>query len=251
MFLDTRPADLDALGGSDPWAEFRVRHESERLALLRQLRDSAHPVNLSAPGGATLHTRIWAVDETRGRMSFSADLGSPQLSTLVEQDEAVAVSYMDSVKLQFDVQGLCLVRSLNAAAIQCSLPQEMYRFQRRNAYRVRTQERHSPTATLRHPAMPETVLRLRVLDVSLGGCALWVPSDLPALEPGLLIEPVDVRLDLETRFTAAMSTQHVTAHGREGGVRLGCEWRKLSGSADRALVRWIDQAQKRQRILSL
>jgi len=252
MFQDTRPADLDAHGGSDPWGDFRVRHEHERLSLLRQLRDGVVPVNLSTPSGAALRTQVWSLDETRQRMSFSVDAEDPQLTDLVQRDEAVAVAYMDSVKLQFDVHGLCLVRSLHAAALQCTLPQEVYRFQRRNAYRVRTQERHAPTATLRHPSMPDMVLELRVMDVSIGGCALWLPADVLPLQPGTVLSHVAVRLDAETQFGAAMTLQHLTAQGCDhGGARMGCEWRPLSGAADRALQRWIDQTQKRRRLLSL
>lgn len=251
MFQDTRPADLDAHGSSDAWGEFRVRLPSERMALLRQLRDGAIPINLSMPGGATLRTAIWTLDETRGRMGFSVEAGDPQLPALVEQDEAVAVAYLDSVKLQFDLHGLCLVRSLHAAALQCALPQDLYRFQRRNAYRVRTQERHAPMATLRHPSMPEMVLQLRVLDVSQGGCALWVPADVPPLQPGTVLSQVEVRLDAETRFGAAMTLQHLTSQGSEGGARMGCEWRGLGSNADRTLQRWIEQTQKRRRLLSL
>jgi c-di-GMP-binding flagellar brake protein YcgR len=251
MFQDTRPAELDTHGSADAWGEFRVRLPGERIALLRQLRDGAIPVNLSMPGGATLRTAIWTLDEARGRMSFSVDAGDPQLPGLVEQDEAVAVAYLDSVKLQFDLQGLCLVRSLHAAALQCTLPQDLYRFQRRSAYRVRPQGRHTPTATLRHPSMPEMVLELRVLDVSFGGCALWVPADVPPLQPGTLISQVEVRLDDETRFGAAMTLQHLTSEGSHGGARMGCEWRPLAGHAERALQRWIEQTQKRRRLLSL
>jgi hypothetical protein len=33
-------------------------------------------------------------------------------------------------------------------------------------------------------------------------------------------------------------------------VRIGCEWRALTGSAERVLQRWIDRAQQRQRLLA-
>jgi c-di-GMP-binding flagellar brake protein YcgR len=252
MFQDTRPADLDADGQSGPWTEFRVQHPAERLPLLRQLRDAAVPVSLSMPGGAALRTQLWSLDEARERLSFSVDPSDPQLPALVQDDEAVAVAYLDSVKLQFDVHALCLVHALNAAALQCALPRDIYRFQRRGAFRVRPPERHTPTATLRHPSMPEMALRLRVLDISIGGCALWLPNDVPPLQPGTVLGQVDVQLDAETRFDAAMTLQHVSAIGAdERGARIGCEWRPLSGAANRALQRWIDRTQKRRRLLSL
>ncbi len=252
MFQDTRPADIDAAGGSDPYAEFRVTQTTERLALLRQLRDGNTPVILNAPDGTSLTTALWALDDVRSRLSFSADASHPQLPGLVDADEVVAVAYLESVKLQFDLPGLVLVRSFNACTLQATMPRDIYRFQRRNAYRVRTPERNAPTARFRHPSMPEMVLALRVLDVSVGGCALWLPHDVPTLQAGTRLAEVQVELDDLTRFAAALTLQHVTVlQTGDRGVRLGCAWQPLSGGAERQLQRWIDQAQKRRRLLSL
>lgn len=252
MFENTRPAQLGSDGGMDPWAEFRVDHPREVLGILRQLRDGSVPVNLNAPDGAVITTQVWALDDQRGRLNFAADAGHPQLQRVVEENEAVAVAYLDSVKLQFDVADLVLVRSAQAAALQARAPREIYRFQRRNAFRVRTLEQHSPTAGLRHPAIPEMTLALRVLDVSAGGCALFVPTEVPPLEPGCTITSVHIELDADARFNAGLRIQHVTRIGNaDRGARLGCEWLPLDGAASRALQRYIDQTQKRRRLLQL
>ena len=84
MFLDTRPAELDAAGDEDPWHEFRVGHPAEVLALLRRLRDGAHPVNLNGPGGQMLGTVLWSLDEARGRLNFSVEPERPELPGLIE-----------------------------------------------------------------------------------------------------------------------------------------------------------------------
>jgi c-di-GMP-binding flagellar brake protein YcgR len=252
MFQDTQPAPLPSGGAPDAWSEFRVTHARDVNALLRQLRDGSVPVNLSAPAGASLTTALWAVDAERQRLSFSADAGHPQLQRLVDADEVVAVAYLDSVKLQFDLHGLLVVRSASHCALQAGWPQAVYRFQRRDAYRVRPNERHAPSARLRHPSIPEMALTLRVLDVSIGGCALLLPHDVPPLQPGTRIGDVQIALDGDTRFDVMLVLQHVTAmQHSEHGVRLGCEWGPLGGTAARALQRWIDQTQKRRRMLSL
>ena len=252
MFEDTRPALLDAAGGEDVWAAFRVTHPQECLALLRQLRDGHVTVNLNGPDGTVLTTTLWALDAAQGRMSFNASPAVPALDRLVEADEAVAVAYMDNVKLQFDLQQFMLVRGRDASALQCSLPASVYRFQRRHAYRVRPTDRRFPLARFRHPSIPEMPLALRVLDVSIGGCALWLPQDLPPLQAGTQIAGVTMELDAETRFTTVLSLQHVTSLSRgEGGVRLGCEWQIQGGPGERVLQYWIDQTQKRRRLLSL
>lgn len=252
MFQDTRPAALDAHGGTDAWGEFRVDHPAEILALMRQLRDGAVPVNLNASDGQSIGTSVWAVDDLQRRLNFQVHAERPELSWMVEAEEIVAVAYLDSVKLQFDLQDPVLVHGAQMAALQTALPRLLYRFQRRSAYRVRTLERSSPTAHMRHPAMPDMLMPLRVIDVSIGGCALLVPADVPPLEPGIRVAGVRIELDTETRFEATLQLQHVTSIlPGQRGVRVGCEWVRLGGGAERSLQRYIDQTQKRRRLLSL
>ena len=252
MFEDTQPAPLPAEGGREAWQEFRVTHPGELLAYLRQLRDGSVPVQLSSPDAHALSVCLWAIDETTRRLSFSVDADRPQLPAMIESDELVAVAYLDSVKLQFDLEQPLIVHGPRAAALQTTLPRQMYRFQRRGAYRVRTLERSAPTAHLRHPALPDMVLPLRVLDVSDGGCALFMPDDVPPLEPGSLLAGVRIELDAETRFDTGLTLQHITTiQPGQRGARLGCQWSQLAASGQRVLQRYIDQTQKRRRLLSL
>jgi c-di-GMP-binding flagellar brake protein YcgR len=252
MFQDTRPATLDADGGEDPWGPFRVGHPQECLALLRQLRDGQQPVVLSGPDGSSLTATLWSVDEPRRLLTFSAPPGLPALDRIVEADEGIAVAYMDSIKLQWELAGLVMVRGPRQSSLQSQLPGSIYRFQRRSAYRVRTPARHAPVARLRHPAMPEMRLTLRVLDLSLGGCALWCPADVPPLQPGTRLGELVVELDATTHFAAAATLAHVSSLGHhERGVRVGCEWLSLPPPAERLLQRWIDAAQRRRRLMAL
>jgi c-di-GMP-binding flagellar brake protein YcgR len=252
MFQDTQPAPLPTDGGRDAWRDFRVVHPGEQLALLRQLRDGDTPVYLSSPEGRTLSSTLWTLDDQRRHLGFSIDADHPHTEALLASDELVAVAYLDAVKLQFDLHDPVIVRGRDGAALQAPFPSEMYRFQRRSAFRVRTLERSSPTAHLRHPALPEMLLPLRVVDVSIGGCALLVGHDVPPLQPGTLLGSVRIELDAETRFETGLQLQHVTdIQPGARAVRIGCAWSRLAPSAERTLQRYIDQTQKRRRMLSL
>lgn len=250
--LDTQPMSLDAVAASHGGLEdFRITSPAEVLAMLKQLTDGNVLVNLNGSAGVYT-TTVWAIDAGRGTLSFSADADDNQLQALVEGEDAIAVAYLDSIKVQFDVSGLVLVRGGRASALNCAIPREMFRFQRRNGFRVRPLLRATPTARVRHPMIPDMALSLRVLDVSIGGCALFLPNDVPPLQPGVTINNVQIDLDVDTRITTALRLQHVTSiHPDSKGVRLGCEMVNPASDVLRGLQRYIDQTQKRQRMLSL
>ena len=252
MFEDTRPAPLDAMGSDDVLAEFRVTDPVEIRSLLKQLMDGVVPLNLSASDGSAYTTMLWTVDPASSRISFTADMMAHSVHDIVEADECVAVAYLDRIKVQFDVGDLVLVQGHKASVLQARLPREIFRFQRRNTFRVRTIERTTPTASFRHPGIPDMSLALRVLDVSIGGCALLQPANVPTLQPGAVIKGVRLSLDAETQIDAGLMLHHVTSTGAENGsVRLGCEIVGMSPTAQRALQLYIDQTQKRRRMMAL
>ena len=197
MFEDTRPADPGDGPGGDSLAEFRVGDPHEIRALLKSLMDRGVVVNLNASDGSVYGSTVWSVDADQRRIAFTADLGAPSVQRIVEADEAVAVGYLDKVKIQFDVTGRLLVHGRSACVLQADLPRAVYRFQRRNAFRVRTIDRLAPHVEFRHPALPDMVVSLRVLDLSVNGCALFLPDDVPPMEPGVTIHGARLELDPE------------------------------------------------------
>lgn len=251
-FMDTQPAPLQPDSGLDPYAEFRIDRASEIAALLKALLDGSVPVQLSSPQGAHLSATLWTVDALQRRLGFGVEENHPTVPRMVEDDEITAVAYLEAVKLQFELEHPVLVHGVRSATLQVAMPRTMYRFQRRATYRVRTVAGSTPQALMRHPSIPDMALSLRVLDVSIGGCALWLPHDVPPLTPGVRTQRVRIELDAELRFDTTLVVHHVTALGPNSrGVRLGCEFLRLEPAAERALQRYIDHTQKRRRLLTL
>jgi flagellar brake protein len=251
--METLPMPLDALGdGPGGLAEFRIDSPRELAAMLRQLCDGSAQVYLNARDGSVVSATVWSLDAERGTLSFSVDAHDPALNAVLECDEVVAVGYLDSVKLQFDLSHPVLVHGGGASVLRGAYPHEIYRFQRRGAYRVRPLLRQAPVARLRHTDIAEMQLALRVLDLSIGGCALFLPEDLPPLQVGGLMNQVQVVLDADTRFVVNLRLQHITSLGPEArGVRLGCEFVRADAGALRVLQCFIDLTQKRGRLLSI
>lgn len=255
MSLSTRPALLDGSGeGDDPLAEFRVTDPPVILALLREMRDKAVQVSVVNAQGVGIASSLWTVDPDQGRISFTADDRNPNLHKLLRGNEAAAVCYIESVKLQFELHGLALVSGVEASALQADIPQRLYRFQRRQGYRVKPLERGNPTVQFMHPTEPTRKMSLRVTDVSIGGCALLLPLNTPTVPGRTELEVVRVDLDADTRFNCGMMIHHASPlrnlDGELSGHKLGCEWLRMDGSAQRALQRYIDLVQRRRRMMS-
>jgi c-di-GMP-binding flagellar brake protein YcgR len=252
--MQTMPAPLDALrAGSGDLEEFRVSGPSEIATLLRRLYDANAELSLNASDGSdAVAATVWTTDAGRGSIGFSVDPNDAALSALLECEDVVVVGYLDSVKLQFTVGQLVLVHGLRASVLSGAYPREVLRFQRRSAYRVRPLLRSVPVARLRHTDIAEMQLALRIVDVSIGGCALLLPDDVPPMQVGGVMNRVEIDLDADTRFHVDLRLQHVTSLNAEShGVRLGCEFAQADAAALRALQRYIDQTQKRGKLLSL
>jgi flagellar brake protein len=91
-----------------------------------------------------------------------------------------------------------------------------------------------------------------VLDVSIGGCALFLPDELPTIEPGVTLARVQIDIDADTRFDVDLHLHHVTSINADAkGVRLGCEFVRADSNVQRTLQRFIDLTQKRGKLLAL
>ena len=148
--METRPASLDRMSGHEGLDEFRVSSPRDVGTLLKQLLDGSILLNLNGSDGHVFTSAIWTLDSSRGTIGFNADPNDPALQSILHSREVVVVGYLESVKVQFDVQNLVLVHGNRASVLSCPFPREMFRFQRRNAFRVRPLMRSAPTAKLRH-----------------------------------------------------------------------------------------------------
>lgn len=253
---DTMPMTLDALGAPGATDEFRIGAPREILALLRRLRDANTPMQLHAASGDTLDATLWTIDAERASLGF--DLGFDHgtaahlAQAALDGRSLTAVGYLDSVKVQFTTDDPALVHGARSSVLTCALPRELFRFQRRGAYRVRPPMRSSPVARLRPGAGNAAPLELRVLDVSIGGCALFLAHDAEPMPPGSLFDAVEIDLDTDVHLRVALRLQHVSSLGANaGGVRLGCEFVRPDATTQRTLQRFIDLTQQRGKLLSV
>lgn len=250
--METSPAPLAGMSGKEALEEFRISSPRDISTLLKQLLDGAVVLSLHSSDGQIYKSVIWTLDSSRATIGFNADPNDTAMQAALHSSEITVVGYLDSVKVQFELRHPVLVHGNRASVLSCPFPREMYRFQRRNAFRVRPLMRTAPVAKLRHPEMEESEVALRIIDLSIGGCALFLPAEVPLINAGVTLPGVRMELDDDTRLDVTLRLQHVTSINNEGrGVRLGFEFVRPGGDTVRTLQRFIDLTQKRGKLMAL
>lgn len=253
MFQHTKP--VSATEGKDEgnWAEFKLENAAEIAAQLKVLRDRSAPVSVSADGAA-LVTSVWTVDETQNLVAFAVDDGQRGLKEIMAAGKAQAVAYVESVKLQFVCEDMKLSVGNQGSALQVAFPQSLFRFQRRDAYRLRVPERNPPVARFNLPGKP-VAIKAKLLDLSIGGCSILLPSDAPAVAEGATLHNVQIDLSPDLRIFTGLVVRRASPmkdeKGEVLGTRLGVGWTKTDGQMDRTLQLYIDQVQRRQRMMMM
>jgi len=248
--MQTSPAPLEGMNAA--LEEFRIGSPRDVGLLLKQLLDGAVVLSLHGSDGSVFRSAIWTMDSARATIGFNADPNDPAMQSILHSHEVTVVGYLDSVKVQFEIRNPVLVHGNRASVLSCPFPREMYRFQRRNAFRVRPLMRSAPVARFRHPDQQDGEVALRILDLSISGCALFLPSDQQSMTVGVTLAGARMELDEDTRVDINLRLQHVTSINNDGrGVRLGFEFVRPNGDTVRTLQRFIDLTQKRGKLMAL
>ena len=250
--MDTLPMPLESLAATHGGLhEFRKTSSVEIRATLNRFCEGNLALVLNASDGSDWTVKPWIIDATRGALSmmFEGDTADARLQRVLESNQVIAVGLIDNVKIQFDVQGLVLVHSGNSSALRCSMPREILRFQRRDSFRVRPPVRSAPAARITNSALPSL---LRILDVSMGGCALFMPGEASTVTAGTVLRGVQLDLEVNVRVQTDLRIQHVSQlNAGATGVKLGCQFINASSASLRGLQDYIAQTQKRARLLTL
>lgn len=232
-------------------ASFRIDASPEVHGYLRDLMKGQVRIHLSSPGDLTLQTQIWAFDPAKDLLAFDLSTDTQVAEALRDSGEVTAVAYLDAVKLQFELENLVIVSDSDGKVLRTTVPRQMFRFQRRQAFRVQPTGNAYPRLVLNHPHEANMPLRLRVLDISIGGIAAQLPSEVPDFRLGTFIRDTILELDRETHLQTGVRLQRISRIEHGGGTQLGFAFGELNAQAIRDLQVYIDQTQKRRRQFGL
>ena len=268
-FLETQPGPMLPLQPEDPWMRFRVGPPWQVEQTLGSLAREDTPLVVGLPGGETVPATLWASDAGARRLRLRVTVGDGVAERLARLRagcdglpcaELVAAAYRGGAKLQFDLPGAEFLGQGQEWVIQSGWPRQMLRLPRRSAVRVRRRIGDSPIVMFEHPLAPDCTARLRALDISTEGCALWLPAGELPLVPDLLLRQVEVELDEASIFYADLRVVHLrpvapgepgTPEDQSGGVSAGCRWEHLPEPAAATLEAWIAGGRRRREMVHL
>jgi len=234
--------------------ELRVTSSTEIAAYLQQLLREGADLTLSGPPGLSLPSRISTLDTAADLLGLEISTDPEGISqALVAAGEITAIAYLGTIKLQFELEGSVLVSGDQGAVLRSTLPLRLYRFQRRQSFRVQPAGSVYPRVVVPGGDQPHV---LRVLDISIGGLALALQADgdpQQILPIGRTAEGLVLELDRMTALRVALLPHHASPIGRnaDGTCQLGCAFVDLDAAAGRSLQVYVDQTQKRRRLLKL
>lgn len=222
---------------------FAIYARSEIVGLLRQLRDKQVLVTLYYDQ-ATGFTVSNVLDVNEGFEELILDRTSDPSAqrAIYASKQLVVVAFLDNVKLQCSVGTAEAVDHQGRPAFRVRLPQQMLRMQRRNSYRRQPPAVRPATCLVPSPREQGQYESVRVLDLSVGGLALFVHPiqfDLPAEHK---LENCYLDLPDVGQITVTLKVRYVDAEaGNDGVRRCGCEFVELSESAARMLQRYMNK----------
>ena len=192
-------------------AEFRVRRRPRcvRCCAASRRQRARQPQHAE---GAALHHHVWTLDAARGTLTLSADANDPRLQRLLDADEVVAVALPRQRQAAVRSARLLLVHGGQSSALQAALAaRDLPLPAPRQLSACGRSASSSPMARCATRNGPTCMLALRVIDVSIGGCALRCRPTCRDCRPALEVKDVTIELDADTRFEASCKLHHVTA----------------------------------------
>ena len=228
-------------------SQYRVSGTSPIHGLLKELIAQRALIALYAHGNFDdfVVTQVTRIDERSIDFAFVTD--DARRSAILASDGVIVIGFLESIKVQFSTSTLSIVDSPSGSVLRCSIPFEMFRIQRRDAYRVRPLASEPVTCHIRDGNGGEVVYQ--VLDFSVTGLTLLCAPDVESPHEGQSFAHSRLEIGLRIAIPCEVVVRHVGKRldGDRGGHRLGCEFRYLSSEAARSLQLAVMDVEKRSR----
>lgn len=190
-------------------------------------------------------TQLVRFDDRHLDLDFVTD--EARRTAILSGAGAVVIGFLDTIKVQFEVGDLRVVDSADGPVLRAAMPQEVFRIQRRDAFRVRPLASEPVVCQVRDGQGGET--GYRVIDFSATGLSLSVTPGESLPEEGTVLRHCRIEVGQRIAIPCDVLVRHVSAGllSESGAHRVGCEFQHLSSEAERSLQLAVMDIEKRSR----
>jgi flagellar brake protein len=228
--------------GSD-LSPYEVQARFEIVSILKQVGDSHALVTLHFNEGRDfIVSTLLNVNPEFEEIVLDCGADERVNERLVKAPRLQCVTSVDHIRIQFTTGPAQQTMYEGHPAFRIRLPDTVLRLQRRNAYRVKVPMSNPPVCHVPHPRNPKMQVKLRLLDISVGGLAIMAaPLDFD-LEVGDLVQNCRIVLPDFGEFEAHLEIRNVELMAENSGTKLkryGCKFVELQGSTSALVQRYI------------
>ncbi|WP_227816932.1 flagellar brake protein [Nitrogeniibacter aestuarii] len=228
---------------SDDFARYLMRDATEIEGVLRNLiRKRA---NVTAYLDGSRDFLMTTILDVRGNdVILDAPPNDVQLKKAELAEELICITQVDSVKIQFPLDGVDVTTHEGRPALEANLPDRLLRLQRREYFRLTAPVSHSLTCQIPVPGENGRVntFEARVLDISGGGVAIVVPPEGVEFKPDTEFVDCQIQLPDAGVVTARLRICNVFRVTNRNGIsmlRAGCEFVDLTDKVASVIHKYI------------
>ncbi len=184
------------------------------------------------------------------RLAFSLQGDSTTREVVLAARQCTVVSFLDSVKVQFDMALSRREARDEGSLLFGVIPERVHRIQRRSAFRVRPPVGHPGTIVVRNDKGDEE--SFTIFDMSATGLSFLRPVDGRSFTIGERIALARLELGPRVPVPCTFVIRSIRPlHDDEGHERIGCQFVNLPSEVGRAVAVYVQDAERAMRKLAL
>lgn len=228
--------------------KFSTTHRREILFYLHQLVKDGERVSVVFNEGSDMFlTVLLKIDEENDLLVFDWGGSEETNQKLLKSERNFFVCAPHGVRNQFMVRGVRETSYQQRRAFVTRLPERYIRLQRREFFRLVLPLTRRPICTL--PREEKKPLQLPVIDISIGGIAMEMPTATPPFEIGQQLPGAVITLKEGNTLEVTLEVRNVGPLQRGDKVtgRIGCRFIELNHHDEHLLQRFITEVQREER----
>lgn len=231
--------------------KYLLRNRRQIRGLLQSMIDKRAVVTAHVGGrDQSFATAVLELDEDDEWLLLDGSTNEPSNRAAEAAGHLLCFAQLEKVRVRFRIEGHERVEPDGRVAFRAPLPETLYYLQRREYFRLETPITDSPTCRIRRDAEDGGgELELRVIDISGGGLAVQLTSDMPVLQLDKTyfncVLSLPEHAPIQLPLTVCSQFRGTLPNGQDY-VRVGIQFADLPRGADEAIQRYIFRVERQR-----